>query len=334
MTGTTTEYRRPRIVRPRRARRPAVMCAVLACLVPAAGAVSATSAEGRGTQTRATIAFLPVEPAMQAAYAERRGFFTRQGIDAELKVVADPSLIPAAVLSGEVQFAAFNIGGLANLRARNLPVKLIASGALYRPAAPATALLGARGKTITGARDLVGKRIAVDARGTIAHVGLLTWLKRNGVTENQVTLVELRGFAQMLGPLRRGQVDAAVLPEPYVTQALSRGSRRIAKIFNAVCAKDCLITAWIARRDIDPALAARFRNAVQAAAVWANQKKNEAASGAIVAEQTGLSAQLIGKTTRTAYSTRLRPVQAQPWIDVYAEFGLIPKSFDAVDLVK
>lgn len=318
----------------RRARRRAVLCAVLACLLAAAGAISAASAEGRRAQTSLTVAYLPVEPVMQAAYAEKQGFFTRQGIDAELKVVADPSLIPAAILSGEVQFAAFNIGGLANLRARNLPVKLIAAGALYRPEAPTTALLGAPGKTITGARDLVGKRIAIDARGTIAHVGLLTWLKRNGIAEGEITLVELRGFAQMLGPLRRGQIDAAVLPEPYVTQALSRGSRRIAKIFDAVCATDCLITAWVARRDVNPVLAARFRNAIQAAAVWANRKRNQTSSGAIVAEQTSLSTRLIARTTRTAYSTRLRPVHAQPWIDVYAEFGLIPASFRAIDLVK
>jgi NitT/TauT family transport system substrate-binding protein len=299
-----------------------------------AGAASATSAEGSGAQTSLAIAFLPVEPVMQAAYAEAHGFFARQGIDAELKVVADPSLLPAAVLSGEVQFAAFNIGGLANLKARNLPVKLIASGALYRPTAPTTALVAAPGKTITRARDLVGKRIAIDARTTIAHVGLLTWLKRNGISEDQVRLVELRGFAQMLGPLRRGQVDAAVLPEPYLTQATRRGSRRIATIFDAVCAKECLITTWIARKDVDLVLAARFRNAIQAAAVWANQKKNQKASGAIVAEYTGLPTTLIGKITRSTYSTRLRPVQAQPWIDVYAEFGVIPASFDASDLVK
>jgi NitT/TauT family transport system substrate-binding protein len=316
----------------RRKLRWAAMCVVLAVLA-SAGAASATSAEGSGGQTSVSIAFLPVEPVMQAAYAEARGFFARQGIDAELRVVADPALIPAAVLSGEVQFAAFNIGGLANLKARNLPVKLIASGALYRPTAPTTALVAAPGKTITRARDLVGKRIAIDARTTIAHVGLLTWLKRRGISEGQVTLVELRGFAQMLGPLRRGQVDAAVLPEPYLTQA-PRGSRRIATIFDAVCAKDCLITTWIARKDVDPVLAARFRNAIQAAAVWANEKKNQRAGGAIVAQYTGLPKTLIGKMTRSTYSPRLRPVQAQPWIDVYAEFGVIPAWFNAIDLVK
>jgi NitT/TauT family transport system substrate-binding protein len=333
MTGNDLELRRRVAAVRRRTPRWAAICVVLAVLL-SAGAASATSAEGSGAQTSVPIAFLPVEPVMQAAYAEAKGFFARQGIDAELKVVSDPSLIPAAVLSGEVRFAAFNIGGLANLKARNIPVKLIASGALYRPTAPTTALVAAPGKTIARARGLVGKRIAIDRRTTVAHIGLLTWLKRNGVSADHVTLVELGGFAAMLGPLRRGQVDAAVLPEPYLTQAVRRGSRRIATIFDAVCAKDCLITAWIARKDVDPVLAARFRNAIQAAGLWANQKRNQPASAAIVAEHTGIDAAVTRKTTRTTYSTRLRPVQAQPWIDVYAEFGVIPKSFKAIDLVK
>lgn len=324
-------------VQPKRIRRSkrmaALVCVVLAAMISVC-AVSATCAQGSGAQTSVAIGFLPVEQTMQAAFAEAQGLFARQGIDAELKPIADPSLIPAAVLSGEVQFASFQIGGLANLKARKLPVKLIAGGALYRPAAPTSALVTAPGATATRARDLIGKKIAIDRKTTIAHIGLLKWLKRNGVSEDDVTLVEVGGFAQMLGPLRRGQIDAAVLPEPYLTQATQRGSRRIATMFDAVCTKDCLIVAWFARKDVDPVLAARFRNAIQAAAVWANQKKNQAVGGAIVADQTGLPTKLIGKMTRSTYATRLRPVQAQPWIDVYAEFGVIPETFDAIDLVK
>jgi hypothetical protein len=37
---------------------------------------------------------------------------------------------------------------------------------------------------------------------------------------------------------------------------------------------------------------------------------------------------------RTSFATRLRPALAQPWIDACAEFGVIPKSFAAIDLVK
>jgi hypothetical protein len=38
--------------------------------------------------------------------------------------------------------------------------------------------------------------------------------------------------------------------------------------------------------------------------------------------------------TRTSFATRLRPALAQPWIDAFAEFGVIPASFSANDLVK
>lgn len=43
---------------------------------------------------------------------------------------------------------------------------------------------------------------------------------------------------------------------------------------------------------------------------------------------------VIAKLTRTTYATRLKPALAQPWIDVYAEFDVIPESFSALDLLK
>ena len=147
------------------------------------------------------------------------------------------------------------------------------------------------------------------------------------MSEGDVTLVEFRGFAPILGPLRRGQIDAAVLPERYLTQAKQRGSRRIATIFDATCRTECLITAWMARKDIDPELAARFRNAIQAASVWANQKENREASGAILARQASVDVSLVRRITRTTFATRLRPALAQPWVDAYAEFKMIPSGF-------
>ena len=299
-----------------------------------AGAVSANPAEHGRHETKVTIGFLNVEPAMQAAYAQAQGYFARQGIDAELKAFADPSLIPAAVLSGEVQFSGFNVGGIANLKARGLPVKVVAAGAFYRPDAPATALVAAPGKNVKSAKDLVGKRIGVDARTTIAHIGLLKWLKAGGVAEGDVTIVEFRGFAPILGPLHRGQIEAAVLPEPYLFQATHDGGRRVATVFDATCKTDCLITAWMARKDIDPTLAAHFRNAIQSASVWANLKKNNAASGAILAKQASIGPASVNGMVRTSFATRLRPGLAQVWIDAFAEFGVIPASFPAIDLVK
>jgi NitT/TauT family transport system substrate-binding protein len=312
------------------ARRGALVAVALLVTAVVGSGVPSASASARDT---VTIAVIPVEPTAQAAYADARGFFRKQGIDAKLLPLADPNAIAAAVASGDAQFAAFNIGGLALARSRGFPVRLVAAGALYRPKAPTAALVSAPGKRIASARDLVGKSVGIDQQNTIAHVALLTWLKRGGVDPRDVTFSE-HPFTQMLGPLTRGTIDAAVLPEPFLTAAMLRGAKLVAPIFQSVCATDCLLTGWVARRDVDPTLAARFRNAIQEAAVWANKKENKPAGAAILARYTPIDPAVLKRMTRTSFATRLRPGLAQPWIDVYAEFGLIPQTFSALDLVK
>jgi NitT/TauT family transport system substrate-binding protein len=307
---------------------------LVVALVPGGAAGSAYAPARHGAQpTTVTIATLPLEPAALAFYAQQRGYFRQQGIEAKLLTLSDPSQLVAAVLSGEAQFSGLNVGGAALLKSRNAPVRLVAAGALYSSKAPNSALVAAPGRVITRARDLIGKRVAIDGINTIAHIALLKWLKSNGVSATSVSMSEIP-FAQMLGPLRRGTIDAAWLPEPFLTLALQRGARRVANAMDAVCSAECLLTVWMARKDLDPTLAARFRNAIQAAAVWANQPRNDRASAAILAGYVPIDKAVMAKMTRTRFAERLRPALAQPWIDAYAEFGVIPASFRAIDLVK
>jgi hypothetical protein len=57
-------------------------------------------------------------------------------------------------------------------------------------------------------------------------------------------------------------------------------------------------------------------------------------ASAILAKYVPIDRAVIGKMTRVSSATRLRPAMAQPWIDAVAEFGVIPASFAAIDLVK
>ena len=317
----------------RYARNPLVLgliCLLVTLLVvPLASSATADALELR----KIKVAIIAVDATGQAMYAKHRGFFEEQGIDAELTVVGDGTLTVAAVLAGEAQFAGIPVAALGILKSRNAPVKAVAGGSVYEPKIPTTVLMAAPGKRISRARDLVGKRIGVDFLNSIAHIGLLRWLDRGGVSPEDVDIQTLP-FPQMIAPLIRGQLDAAWLPEPFATQALQRGARIIALPFDAVCSQDCLLTMWMSHRNVDPELAARFRNAVQAAAVWGNQKRNQEVSGRILARYAPVDAKVLAKMTRFAYATRLRPRMGQPWIDLYAEYKLIPESFAATDLVK
>jgi ABC-type nitrate/sulfonate/bicarbonate transport system substrate-binding protein len=290
--------------------------ALLALAIPTGGTTASPLEE-------VDVVLIGIEPTAQALYAKDRGFFARQGLDANVKILVEPTQTTGALLSGDADFSAGTTGGLALLKSRGAPVKLIAGGALHDPDAPTSYVVAGPGKRFSRPRDLVGKRIGIDGPNTLGHIGLLKWLKTGGVSQRDVTLVPF-GFAQMIGPLVQGQIDAGVMPEPRVTQALARGATRIAPFLNAACPNRCLITVQIAHRNVDANLAARFRNAIQAASLWANDKKNRRASAQILAKYTGLKPSLIMKSTRTTFATRLRLAPAQAVLDVHTEFGVIP----------
>jgi NitT/TauT family transport system substrate-binding protein len=307
-------------------------CGVLAVLVAAVVATGAAS--GRTVQlTPIKIVILPLEPTAAAMYAKHRGMFRKQGFDADLRLLADPSQTVSTLLSGQAQFAATHVGAAAKLKSDGAPIRVVAAGAIYNPKKPTSLLVSARGKTIVRARDLVGKTIAIDFPNTIADLGVKKWLQKNGVDSKDVKFTYI-AFPLMLGPLAQGTVDAAFLPEPYLTQALQQGSKRIANPFQAVCSKACQLTFWIARADVDENVRARFRNAIQNASVWANQDENDPTSGRILAKYAKIDAAVIKKMSRTTFGTRLRVSLVKEWLPVFAEYGVIPSSFKPGDLVK
>ena len=122
------------------------LCCLLGTLLAVPTATSATSAARHGQQlTKVKIAIIAVDATAQVMYAKHRGFFAKQGIDAEITVVGDGTLTVAAVLAGEAQFAGIPVGALAILKSRNAPVKAVAGGSVYEPKVPTTVLAAAPG---------------------------------------------------------------------------------------------------------------------------------------------------------------------------------------------
>ena len=184
-------------------------------LLVAVAAVAATPAAGRSVQlTKVKVAILPLEPTAQAMYAKHRAMFRKQGLDVELKILTDPTQTVATLLAGDADFVATHVGAAASLKSRGAPIRVVAAGATYDPKKANSSLIAAPGRTITRARDLVGKTIAIDGPNTIADIGVLKWLKVNGVDRGDVKIVYLP-FPLMIGPLIQGTLDAAFVPEPY-----------------------------------------------------------------------------------------------------------------------
>src|SRR5215203_1577279 len=198
----------------------AVLGAAMALVLPIAAGGPAT-ADARSLES-VTIATPPFEPTALAFYADARGFFRKHGIEAKIVVLPDPGATAAAIVAGDAKFGPADIGGIMLGKSRGLPVKLVAGGAIYQRQHPTAALVSAPGKRFARARDLVGRTVGVDRTGSIAYVALLTWLKRGGIRRDAVEL-SYHAVPDMIGRLSRGKIDAAILPEPYLTQAKQRG---------------------------------------------------------------------------------------------------------------
>jgi ABC-type nitrate/sulfonate/bicarbonate transport system substrate-binding protein len=133
----------------------------------------------------------------------------------------------AALVSNQVDYgAAFN-GAIAQIASTGAPITSVIS--YYGSNGPVnSALLVKAGTSIASAKDLVGKKVAVNTLGANAEAVLDTYLSKGGLSQEQikkVTLVPLPGINEEAA-LREGKVDAAYLFGALKDSALSRPGLR------------------------------------------------------------------------------------------------------------
>lgn len=121
---------------------------------------------------------------------------------------------------------AFN-GAIIKLIAAHAPVKAVV-GAYGTDEQTYTSFLVTEDSPIQGARDLIGKRVAMNTLGAHSEVMLREYLSRNGLTDSeikQVTLVALP-MINIEQALRAKQLEGAALMGAFRDKALVRGGLR------------------------------------------------------------------------------------------------------------
>ena len=179
---------------------------ILAAL--AAVALVTTPAAAQGTKAAIGISgwtgFAPLTLAKEA------GIFAKNGIDATIKKIPQASR-HLAIASGDIQCAAttvetwivWNANGVATIELFQLDKSYGADGLVVR-------------NTISSIKDMKGKTVAASAPGTAPYFTLAWFLKKNGLTVKDVTVVNMEP-----GPAAQaflaGQNDAAMTYEPYLS---------------------------------------------------------------------------------------------------------------------
>ncbi|MCH8915938.1 MAG: ABC transporter substrate-binding protein [Thaumarchaeota archaeon] len=157
-----------------------------------------------------------------AIIADERGFFEDNGVQVNLKVVKEyPDMINLFLDGGyDGFFGVYSDVILLNSKGTPLKVVYIAdysSGGDVVVSEPDIATVA----------DLKGKTIGIEELNSFSHVFLLDLLKRNGLTESDVTMVEIPAH-QVLDALDSGIIDAGHTWEPTQSEALAKGYKLLA----------------------------------------------------------------------------------------------------------
>jgi NitT/TauT family transport system substrate-binding protein len=149
--------------------------------------------------------------------AQRQGLFVKHGLDVEIVTVDTTPTALAALVSGSAQFA-FAGSNIADAVVAGVPVALVyANGNV--PALEICAL-----KTMTTAKDMIGKTIGLQNRGSTPDITFRTWLQAQGVGADQVTIRNIdAGVPAILAASSSGQIQSYVLSPPRCFQDAANG---------------------------------------------------------------------------------------------------------------
>ncbi|MFI6480147.1 ABC transporter substrate-binding protein [Nonomuraea sp. NPDC050663] len=183
-----------------------------------AGSASAAPAGGGLEKTELLVGVVPVPSSAPLFIAEKKGFFKEEGLTVKTEIIQAPQAVMPKILNGSmdafltsyVSLIAINDSGAAKVRL----IQHVQEGA------PGVAgVVVPKGSAVKTAADLKGKTIAVNALKAMGQAVTNAHLQAAGLTPDQDVKYVAVQFADQLGALASGKVDAAWLVEPFLTAA-------------------------------------------------------------------------------------------------------------------
>ena len=183
--------------------------AAMAALLAGSISISAAGAED------VTMAFCTWTGYAPMFIAREKGYFEDAGINMNIEIIEDESTYAALLVQGSVQFLA---------TAQDPNIKMFANGAPSRYVLAMDASCGADGLVTTAdvksLDDLKGKTLALDTAASSYYFFLTALEDASSLKEEDITLAEMSDTTEAGLAFMSGQVDAAIMWEPELSEAL------------------------------------------------------------------------------------------------------------------
>jgi NitT/TauT family transport system substrate-binding protein len=303
----------------------ALVCATVAC--------SDSDQKSSSTEvTRLDVGVVAVIDVAPLYLGIDKGFFTAERLAVTPKPSQAGATIVAAVVSGNQKIGFSNNTSLLIAASKGLPLRIVAAG--NQASAGDYAVIFARSDSaIRTAKDLAGKRIAVNSLNNVGPLSVNAALQASGVDIAGVKFVEIP-FPQMGAALAQRQVDAAWAVEPFVSGIKTAGGARPVLRTYPLIAPHFPVASYFTSKPYaasDPDVVNRFRRAMNRSLAYA--QSNPAEVRRILPSYIKLSPEVAAQVTLPEWSADVGAPLLQRTADLALKYGYLTTKPDISQLV-
>ena len=300
----------------------------------AAPTSAATDDAGSGEVRSVRVAALPIAETGALWAAIDEGIFEDHGIEVEVVPAQGGAQAIPALLSGDIQFAIGQPFGPFRADGQNLGVVIIGNYAdSLEEGKDVYAVVSLAESGITGPADLAGKRVSVNSLGAAGDVTIMKAVEDAGGDPATIEFVEV-GFPDAQAQLEAGNIDAAWVPDPFMSRIVDGGGNLVVHPYQATIPGLSLLTNITTQEliDSDPELVSNFAAAMTEALDWATA--NEDGVRAAISTNMEIPEEAAAGITLPTFTSEITVSDLEELAALAVEFGVLDAEPDFDRLVQ
>jgi NitT/TauT family transport system substrate-binding protein len=279
-------------------------------------------------QTKITIGYTSLAGVASIFVAKDNGYFANRGIDANLLAVSGGHALVPGLVANSIQIATLTAPTLVQADDAGLDLVGLTTLSVLSTGMKSGGVVARTGTDIKTAQDLIGKKVGVGTIGSISQVLFDKWLMTKGVDPKRLAYVEV-AYPQMPDVIKAKNVDALILPDPFMTAIIKAGTGYLVAPFfgelpdNTVSMISASTRDWAAK---NPQFVDAYRSSIGEAAAWIIA--NDAKAKEIVGRWLKLSPEIMANTTIEKPVAQLGPSELKWWVDTMNEQKLLRSNIE------
>ncbi len=315
-----------------RFRAPLIGAVLAGCLVAAgcsAGGGS-SAAPGNLEKTNLVVAAVPALDSAAVYIAQQRGLFAAEGLHVTILPAISSKSVIQQQLAGKFDVSVGNyVSYILADATKHANLEILAPGSVMQPSTQE--ILVPADSPIQTVSQLAGKTVAVNVAGNIGTLLVESVLADSAIADPTAAVhFKPIEFPLMANALKNHQVDAAWLPEPFVTQAEEQAGAVPLADADQGASQNIPIAGYVATKAWAkkyPNTAAAFRTAIMKAQAIAATDPGAVQSG--MEKFAGTSAQDAAIASAPQYPTQNSEALIQRLANLMLQFGMLNQSFNA-----